>query len=498
MLETLERRRVFLMVFLLALGFRAALFFSKLMDVAFINGDSPQYMSLAESLVQHHVFGIDGVPKMNRTPGYPAFLALLFAPIGHHSQFLITFAQIALDSIVCCLVVDIARRMRVGRPALLATAVLAITCVYTATFTFQIMTESLYTFAITAALWLAPMDGGAASDFPGNWKRALACGACLGFGVLVRPGLLPSAVIFLGLISAQTVRQIGWRNMRLRSFAAAFAFGLGVCAFVTPWMLRNYMQFPSEYRKPSESHATLLGQWSPSPYYRHYFTPQFNAWKWSCEEPFVMTQSNEMPSVMRFVYGSEVAELGRAFADLKDEMKAGDAPISESTLNEFGQIAHKRFAAAPRLYVTAPLSRAIKLWITPRIGGLFQGHSGADAPRALTIGMTLYNFLYVAPGLLGLVLGWRRRGIWVWTLAFSLVAGHTILHSLWFPDVTSRYAIPMFPLLCIGFGITLERLATRLRRPHDPSKAGGARNPAPFAVASHEARPLSGDSPVST
>lgn len=464
MARALERQKVWLAVFCLAFVFRVGLFLSKLVHVVFVNGDSTQYMALAGSLVRYHVFGVDGAPKMNRTPGYPLFLALLYAPLGYHSKFLIVFAQITLDSIIGCLVVDIARRMRLGRPALFATAALVITCLYTSAFTFQIMTETLYTFALTLALWVLPVDGdsGVVAFFR-DWKRALACGACLGFGVLVRPGLLPATVLFLGLILGQSIRESGLRNRGLQLFAAPSMFAVGLCAIVMPWMIRNYTQFPAAYRTPNESHATLLGQWAPSPIYRHFFTSQFNAWKWSCEEPFVMARPDEPPSVIRFVYPSESAEVRDAFNNLKAEMEAGDAPITGPTLDAFAEITRRRYAHAPRLYVTAPISRMLKLWVTPRIGGLIEGHSGADASRAVTFALVLYNLMYVVPGFLGFALGWRRRASSVWTLAVALVAWHTILHSLWFPDVTSRYVVPLFPLLCIGFGVTAQYVVASRR-----------------------------------
>src|SRR4051812_48546717 len=102
-----EERRLLAAVFFGAIAFRAAFFFSGLTEVVYQTYDSWEYHDLGLSMLRHGVFGIDGVPRMNRTPGYPGLLALIFGTVGG-SQFAVTAVQVTLDALTCVMIVQIA------------------------------------------------------------------------------------------------------------------------------------------------------------------------------------------------------------------------------------------------------------------------------------------------------------------------------------------------------------------------------------------------------
>ena len=170
-----------------------------------------------------------------------------------------------------------------------------------------------------------------------------------------------------------------------------------------------------------------------------------------------MANPDEPPLIARYVYPDEEREVIAAFKQLKAEIVASDtAPATKETLRVFEEIGEKRYAAAPRLHVTAPLSRAAKLWVAPRASILFEEKHGGNIPLRTTVLLTLYDLVYVLPGLLGLLLGFRN-GATIQTGAWATVIAHTMMHTFWHSAPHSRYMVPLFPLICLGVGVVVQR-----------------------------------------
>jgi hypothetical protein len=457
-----ERRRAAALAFGAAVVFRVALFFSGLVPDTYETGDSPEYRRLAESLLRHQVFGWDGVPKMNRTPGYPAFLALVFATIGR-SQVAVTAAQIAVDALTCAMIVDLALRLRLAKRGVIAAGVACVTCIFTSVLSYQLMTETLYTFGIVAAVWVLPVGPVSAILHPANRWRVALSGLAIGCTALVRPLEAFTAAGFLAIVGVLLVRRIGIRRViSKRVIVPAVIFGVCASAALVPWMARNRIVFAWEYEKPNHDHVTLLGYKTDSFVFRHWYTKEFTYWRTSYEEPMVMIAPYEPPTVARFVYPGEKEEVEAAFATLKPTVtESFTEPVSRETLDAFESIGKKRYAAAPRLHVSAPLSRLVKLWVAPRVSIAFTSKNGGNVPLHTTVLFTLYDLAYVGPGLLGLLLG-LRRGRVVQAAIVATLIGHSVLYAFVHAAPNSRYAVPMFPLLSLGLGACWK--AWRLRR----------------------------------
>lgn len=459
-----ERKRWLLATWAGAVAFRVALFFSGLVDVIFETADSYEYRWLAQSLLRHQVFGFDGVPKMNRTPGYPAMLALVYGTLGS-SQLAVTAVQIALDAAVCAMVVDILARAGVRRAGLLATSLLAATCAFTAAYSYEVMTEAFYTFMLVLGMWMLPRGGVSQLFARENRRRMVIVGCLLGMTTLVRPAFSITIATFGGLVALALLRATGRRAFQLRVLVTGALFGAAVAVMIVPWMARNLTVFRAEYQKPDHSHVTPLGFKTDIPIYRHYYSAPFMKFRKSYEEPFIMEGPNRPPVVARYAYDGEREEVIAAFSTLAAELAASDEkPIERSTLAAFEAIADKRLAASPRLHVTPALTRAGKFWIAPRVSVLFLGKHGGSVKLSLMLGLVLYNCLYVLPGLLALLLPLPGAKP-AWTYARAAVVAHTLLHSLWHPEVQSRYAIPLFPILCMAIGLGVSTVLARGLRP---------------------------------
>ena len=77
--------------------------------------DSRLYADIAENWLQHGVYGITDsgqiMPTLSRLPGYPAFLAAIFAVFGWSNFRAVLLIQVLFDLGTCFLVADLARRI---------------------------------------------------------------------------------------------------------------------------------------------------------------------------------------------------------------------------------------------------------------------------------------------------------------------------------------------------------------------------------------------------
>src|ERR1700729_3136007 len=77
--------------------------------------DSRLYADIAMNWLQYGVYGITNsgqvVPTLSRLPGYPAFLAAIFAIFGWSNFRAVLLVQILFDLGTCLLLADIARRL---------------------------------------------------------------------------------------------------------------------------------------------------------------------------------------------------------------------------------------------------------------------------------------------------------------------------------------------------------------------------------------------------
>jgi hypothetical protein len=121
-------------------------------------GDSPFYIQLAWNWIKHGVYGlvVNGrlAPVDMRVPGYPAFLAAIFAIAGQSARTLM-FAQAALDMLTCLVIALIAARLasqRARRRVAIAGLWLAALCPFTANYTAAVLAEPLAIFLTALAI----------------------------------------------------------------------------------------------------------------------------------------------------------------------------------------------------------------------------------------------------------------------------------------------------------------------------------------------------------
>ncbi len=232
-------RRSLLVVCLVALAHAALYIVYQAPDrEAMVNwSDQRGYQRLAENLATTGQFtryaGTETfAPEVIRTPGYPAFVAVIYRLFGVGNNTAVAIAQAGVFAAICLLVFALVRRAWNPRAALLAAA---LTALYSPLpyFGALVVTELWTAFVATAGMVivLRAAQGGALRDF------AMA-GALLSATTLVRPAffLMP---FFLAMAVPVLVR-----SQRSVAMLKGWAL-LGVVAalVMTPWFAYNYVNF---------------------------------------------------------------------------------------------------------------------------------------------------------------------------------------------------------------------------------------------------------------
>src|SRR5579863_9198326 len=149
-----KQERFYLWATLAALSLRLFLVFR----FPGIADDSRLYADIADNWLRHGIYGITNsgviMPTLSRLPGYPAFLAAIFAVFGADNFRAVLLVQVPFDLATCFLVADIARRLFSRRSAK-AAFLLAALCPFLAYYAAAAITETLEIFFTALALDLA-------------------------------------------------------------------------------------------------------------------------------------------------------------------------------------------------------------------------------------------------------------------------------------------------------------------------------------------------------
>jgi hypothetical protein len=418
--------------------------------------DSRLYADIARNWLQHGVYGITNsgqvAPTLSRLPGYPAFLALIFAIFGNDNFRAVLLVQVLFDVGTCFLVSDMARRLFSARAAL-AGFVLAGLCPFLANYAAAALTETLEIFFTALALDLA-LRGLAIGEFkkPGrmNW---LGCGLAVAGSILLRPdgGLLLAAIggylLWLVWKSWRTTPQNSnalphSRNPRELIFAGVLV-AVGALAPLVPWTMRNLHTLhrfqPLAPRYANDSDEFVMAG--------------FNRWVKTWIADFVSVQEIYWP-----VPGSDMdfSRLPNRAFDSTEQRKETSRLFSEYSEGHdmtpeldagFAALAAQRVRSAPmRYYVWLPALRIADMWLRPRTE-LFPSDPRwwefNDDHRWLAVSLAFgaINLFYVVMSVLGLV---RSRAIFgIGLFVFFLLLRSAFLGSLENPE--PRYTLECYP-----------------------------------------------------
>jgi hypothetical protein len=419
-------------------------------------GDGPFYIELAWNWLKNGVYGFAVHGQLTavdmRVPGYPAFLAAVFAVAGQSPRAAM-LAQVVVDLATCFVIALIAARLapeKSRRRVALAGLWLAALCPFTANYTAVVLTETLVIFltALAILVLLQTDVGGAhvarATAFLANpW---LLAGSVVGFGTLVRPET-PLVLFAAGLVLvAKWWRPADWMKL----IRAGLLMGLGLLIPLVPWAARNWNTL-HDVQFLAPRYSELPGEYTPLG-----FTAWTNTWMWRFRDVYLTQWKvneeeiaiDELPA-----YAFDSQDEKERMADLLDEYNEAltiDPPLDQG----FREIARERTARHPlRTYVTVPLLRTLTLWFTPRVELLpSSGHLWPlreewqdDRPDFLvTLGLSVVNVMYIALALAGTWLARRRPG---WALLILFCVVRTLFFVKFVETPEPRYVLECFPAI---------------------------------------------------
>jgi hypothetical protein len=471
--------------------------------------DSHFYANIAENWLQHGVYAVTDsgqiVATLSRLPGYPAFLAAIFAIFGIENFRAVLLIQVLFDLATCFLIADSARRLLSGRAAR-AAFLLAAICPFLANYAAAALTECLEIFFTALALDLAIAGLGLRTanpsvrlEFPSPSSRDestlasgiwFGCGLAIGGAILLRPdgGILLASIggyllillfrrspptlntiaIASGGASSQTANpKPEARNLKpeARSPKPLLRFGresrailragllltLGALIPLIPWTVRNlhtlhrFQPLAPRYANDSDE-LVMTG---------------FNRW--------VKTWMAEYVSVEEIYWNVpgdpiDLARLPKRAFDSEQQRQQTAALVADYNHGQehdrdmtpeldarFAALAAGRVKAAPlRYYLWLPTARIADMWLRPRTELLppdprWWEFNDELRPVVTVLGFGLLNLLYLGMA----AAGWfrTREYFGIGLLVLFLVLRSIFLGTLENPE--TRYTLECYPAAII-------------------------------------------------
>jgi len=418
--------------------------------------DTFVYGDIAKNWLQHGIYGLSGsngiTPTYIRLPGYPAFLAGVFAVFGMEHYRAAMVLQVFVDIATCFLTADIARRVvspRAAKAAFLLTAL----CPFLANYAAAVLTESWEIFFTVAALDMALLGLGQLGNLRmGPW---IGCGLATGVAILLRPdgGLLLVAIeIFLPAVAVRRRRRAAPPGsspapQMQGMLKAGLIVAIAALAPLVPWTSRN-LHTLHEFQPLAPRYANAAGAFVPMGFERWVKT-------WivdyvSTEEVYWVVSTgpidvDNLPS-RAFDSPEQQDQTEQLLGDYNQSLR-----VTPDLDARFAALAAERIHHARlRYYLWLPLLRIADMWLRPRTEILpcnTRWWEFDELPQWLALSMTLatLNLLCVGAGLLGLV---RRR----FGPGFGLLLTFVILRSFFLGSLENpetRYTLECYPVLLV-------------------------------------------------
>ncbi len=413
-----------------------------------ITTDSFIYGDIAKNWLQHGVYGItcanEVLPTYIRLPGYPAFLAAIFAIFGMEHYRAALLVQMVVDVGTCFLIADLARRV-IGSQASKAAFLLAALCPFTANYIATALTETLEIFFTALSLNLAL--AGLESEGARSTAAWIGCGLATAAAILLRPdgGILLAAIEFF--FAWAVIYRL--RN-RLRAgylLRAALVVGIVSLAPLIPWTLRN-LHTLNRFEPLAPRYANEESEFVPT---------GFNRWVKTWIADYASVEEIYWPIPGEAVDATKLPD--RAFDSLSQRKETlqlfgqynSALEISPELDAEFAALAARRIHSSPlRYYVWLPALRIADMWLRPRTEMLpsdSRWWEFDDDPKwsALAVGLGVIGIFYVGTGLAGFL----RKGPFRYA---GLLVTFVVVRSLFLGTLENpepRYTLECFPVIIV-------------------------------------------------
>jgi hypothetical protein len=253
--------------------------------------DGRLYSRIALNILEQRKYSIETeepyTPTYIRVPGYPLFLAGIYALFGHENNRAVRAVQGVLDTVTCWLIALLAvawapagwdRHKR--RRLLLIALALAVCCPFPAIYVATILTETCTTLLATACALTGALAMKTASRSKSVGWLVLA-GLIGGLATLFRPdsGLFVAAVgftvvlagLYRAIVRRRTDRPISDvlsgspRQILRRTILSGAMLTIGFVLALAPWAIRNARVFGA-FQPIAPSQANMPGEFVPNGY----------------------------------------------------------------------------------------------------------------------------------------------------------------------------------------------------------------------------------------
>ncbi len=207
-----------------------------------VAGDSFIYGDIAKNWLSHGIYGVtDGAmvrPTLIRLPGYPGFLAAVFAVFGMEHYTAVMIVQALIDTNTCLVIAALTLELMNDRAAK-AAYLLAALCPFTANYAAAPLSETLAIFCTAHAFYYGVRGIKALHQQRAGIVAWVLAGLWTGLAILMRPddGLLLPA---LGLA---LIVLLFMRANRVQIVAGGLIFVIISLAPLVPWSVRNWRTF---------------------------------------------------------------------------------------------------------------------------------------------------------------------------------------------------------------------------------------------------------------
>ncbi len=450
------------------------------------SGDAAMYEQLATNwlTLSKYAMNINGQPTPVdlRMPGYPAFLALVYALSGRtgvNARLFVMLAQVFVDLASCLLIACLAALLlslcdTSAKPkrAFLIALWLAALCPFTANYVSVPLTEVCAMFFTAFAMLIlvivitlaGPRAATIRNALPmadkSYWPLAALAGLTIGFGTLFRP----EAPLFL-ITSFACLAYFLLRRREFKKLAFTLAvMGLGFALPLVPWTLRNARTL-HEFQPIAPKDLTLPGEVAPLG-----FMAWERTWLYRFRDCYLVSWKLNSEAISfddippnAFDSAEEKARVAALLEKYND-----DSNWTAEEDSAFAQLARERTARHPlRTYLWIPLRRAVRIWLTPRIellpvsGNVFplaymREHDPVD--QETTILFFFLNIAYVALALVGLYKLSRHRAARpaLAVLLLYILVRTAFLTTLETPE--PRYVLVCFPAVIAFAAFSFLRL----------------------------------------
>lgn len=420
--------------------------------------DTAFYAEIARTWLAHGVYGSEeaGIPTPTyiRLPGYPAFLAAVFAIFGNDQYLPVLLIQTLVDLGSCFLIAAIAWEI-IGEEAAFGAFLVSMLCPFTANYAAVALTETLSIFFTSLALWSA-VKGIRVFKQTEDWgiKWWILCGVGISAATLFRP----DGIILLITVWVFLFWKLFQNKGKRKILVACAVTTVMVTGVLTPWTWRNWVVF-HEFQPLAPRYCNAPWEYAPVGFYQWFKTwpVEFASlydifWKVSAESSGEVIDLNDLPP-QAFDNPAEQGQTLKLFKTLNETLL-----LTPELDAQFAELAQERIARSPvRYYLYLPVLRITDMWLRPRTEPLdMEQHWWRFDPLGeslFSLGYALLNFLLLIVAVLGMV-KFRRAP------CAGLLIGFVIIRSVFLGTLENpepRYVLECFPVVLTFAGAGLSR-----------------------------------------